>query len=305
MSRRWLSLSLLCVFCVLLLAAGAGAGSNLKTPSGNHIGRADKDVNDANGPTVLLSYDSNAPESNPTSSFMYFVPLISPTLVDMEISANNSHVARIVSYKKKVTPSSFSVSCEFEMLGEGFFETIFDAPMVIEMFLPEQDKDESMANILDYIKFEGAGFGRVDVKGNITGSESAVTEVTIHFNARGHKSPVSIGLYSIEPKDGQFKYENKYNEMIARIASLTFRKNGSRPKMEVKLASVNKAANPNGFISKVKGVVANWFLNPIRISEIGNDTMLDFGLALLKEKQAFTFPKADNIRKAEIVEVKQ
>lgn len=296
---------MICVFYVLLLTAGAGAGSNPKIPAGNYAGRSYSDVNDANGPTVLLSYDGNAPESNPTSSFMYFVPLISPTLVDMEISANNRQVARIVSCEKKVTPASFSVSCEFEMLGEGFFKTIFDAPMVIEIFLPEQDKDESMTNILDYIEFEGEGFGRVDVKGNITASGSDVTEVTIHFNAKGHQSPVSIGLYSIEPKDGQFKYENKYDEMIARIASLTFRKSDSRPKMEVKLASVNKAANPNGFISKVKGVVANWFLTPIKISEIGNDTMLDFGLSLLREKSSFTFPKADNIRRVETVEIKQ
>jgi hypothetical protein len=305
MCRRWSGLFLICVFCALFLTAIAGAGSNPKTLAGNHVSRPDRDVNDVNGPTVSLSYDGNAPENNPTSSFMYFVPLISPTLVDMEISANNKQIARIVSYEKNVTPASFSVSCEFEMLGEGFFKTIFDAPMVIEIFLPEQDKDESMTNILDYIKFEGDGFGRVDVKGNITGSGSDVTEVTIHFNARGHKSPVSIGLYSIEPKDGQFKYENKYNEMIARIASLTFRKSGSRPKMEVKLSSVNKAAKPNGFISKVKGVVANWFLNPIKVSKIGNDSMLDFGLSLLKEKQSFTFPRAGNIRKIKTVEIKQ
>ena len=32
------------------------------------------DINDPNGPTVALSYNSSTPAKNPTASFMYFVP---------------------------------------------------------------------------------------------------------------------------------------------------------------------------------------------------------------------------------------
>jgi hypothetical protein len=290
------------VLCVLILFSGVGSGSESKMPaeSGSEIAG---EVSDANGPTVFLGYDSEAPESNPTSAFMYFVPLISPTFVEMEISADNRQLARIISYEKNVDSKTFNLSCEFEMLGQGFFKTTFSASEVIDMFLAEQDEDEPMTNILDYIKFEGEGFGRVDVTGTISGSEKTVTEVVIHFNTRGHKSPVSIGLYSVRPEDGHFTYENKCNEQIAKIASLTFRKSGTKPKMEVKLVSVNKAEHPNGFVSKVKGKIANLFLNPISISQIGNDTMLDFGQSLLNEKSSFTFPLATNIKESRSVAI--
>jgi len=295
MCGRWRSLFADGIFCVLLLLSGVGSGSESKIPaeSGSEIAG---EVSDVNGPTVVLGYDNEMPENNPTSSFMYFVPLISPTFVEMEISADNSQLARIISYEKVVTSKSFNLSCEFEMSGQGFFKTIFNAPEVIGMFLAEQDEDKPMTNILDYIKFEGEGFGRVDVTGMVSGSEETVTEMVIHFNTRGHKSPVTIGLYSVKPEGGEFIYENRCDEQIAKIASLTFRKSGAKPKMEVKLVSVNKAEHPNGFVSKVKGKIANLFLNPIGISQIGNDTVLDFGLSLLNEKSSFTFPLATNIK---------
>ena len=68
--------------------------------------------------------------------------------------------------------------------------------------------------MLDYIKFDGEGFGRLEIKGAMTGSTPTVTEVAMQFNARGHKSPVTIGLYDIKPKDGQYKYENRSNRDI-------------------------------------------------------------------------------------------
>jgi hypothetical protein len=66
--------------------------------------------------------------------------------------------------------------------------------------------------------------------------------------------------------------------------------------MGIKVASINKAAKPNGIFGGIKGSIANWFLSPPKVAKIGNDTMLNFGDALLKEKPAFTFPKAKNIR---------
>jgi hypothetical protein len=283
--------------------AGVGISSNRKTSAGGRGSGPVRDVNDANGPTVLLSYDDRAAENNPTSSFMYFVPLISPTLVDMETNAENEQRTRLVSYQKKVTSKSFYVSCEFEMLGKGFFKTTFNAPEMIAIVLGDTGKDEPMTNALDYIKFEGEGLGCIEVWGTISGSTETVTEVDVHFNARGQKSPVTIGLYSIGPENGQYKYESRYNELIARVATLAFKKCEGEPKMGVKVVSVNKATKPNGFVGRVRGVIANFFIDPPVVSRHGNETMLNFGHALLKEKPAFTFPKAKNIRESKTVAI--
>jgi len=295
--RRWPSgLFATTVACVLLLTAGVGISADPNNRIGSRGNKPAADINDSNGPTVALSYNGRPARKNTTSSFMYFVPLISPTLVETESSANNEQQAGLVSYKRKVTPKSFHVSCEFEMLGKGFVKNTFDAQGVMSLFLPELKRGEPMTNALDYIKFEGEGLGRLDVKGTITGSTETVTEVNLHFNARGRKSPVTIGLYSIDPVNGQYKDENRYNELIARVATLTFKKCDGEPRMGVKVVSVNKATNPNGYLGRIKGTIANFFLEPPAISKLGNDTMLNFGYAMLKEKPMFTFPKAKNIR---------
>jgi len=294
--NRLSGLCAIAVVCVLLLTAGAGISANPNSRISSRGGKPAADINDSNGPTVALSYNGQPAEKNTTSSFMYFVPLISPTLVETESSANNEQQAGLVSYKRKVTSKSFHVSCEFEMLGKGFVKNTFDAQGVMALFLPELKRGEPLTNALDYIQFEGEGLGRLDVRGTITGSTETVTEVDLHFNARGQKSPVTIGLYSIDPVNGQYKYENRYNELVARVATLTFKKCDGEPRMGVKVVSVNKATNPNGYLGRIKGTIANFFLEPPAISKLGNDTMLNFGYAMLKEKPMFTFPKAKNIR---------
>jgi hypothetical protein len=205
-------------------------------------------------------------------------------------------MVRTVSYERKNTTKSFYASCEFEILGKGLYKNTFNPEEIIAICQKETKPGEPLANALDYIKFDGVGFGRIDVKGTITGSTQTVTEVAVHFNARGHKSPVTIGLYTIDPQDGQYKYEKKYNEIIARVATLTFKKTDGQPRMGVKLVSINKANKPSGYIGRIKGVIANFFINPPVVSKLGNDTMLDFGLALVQKKPSFTFPKANNIR---------
>jgi len=298
MCRRWLCLFVIPVFCTLLLTANIGICSNPNRPA---TGRGAKpkpvpDVKDHNGPTVALSYNSSTPAKSPTASFMYFIPLIAPTLVERETSPHNQQQAWLVSYEKKVTSESFYVSCEFEMRGKGFFNNILDAQGVMAIYLPEMKKGAPLTNGLDYIKFEGEGMGRIEVMGTIDGNTETVTQVDLRFNIRGRKSPVTIGLYSIAPKDGQYKYENKYNEIIARVATLTFKKCQDEPKMGVTVVSVNRATKPNGYLGRVKGFIVNFFLEPPKISKLGNDTMLDFGYALFKGKPSFTFPKANNIK---------
>ncbi len=280
------------VFCTLLLTADIGICADPNSPASGRDAKPAADVNDANGPTVALSYSSRTPAKNPISSFMYFIPLVSPTLVETEISANNEQQTAFIAYEKKVTSDSFLVSCEFEMQGSGFFMDIFDSNEIIATFGEEIKKNAPVKNILDYIRLEGEGFGRIDVKGTIADSNVTVTQVDVHFNTRGKKSPVTIGLYSVKPENGQYKYENKYNEIVARVATLTFKKCDGEPKMDIEVVSVNKASKPNGCIGRIKGTIVNFFIDPIRISKLGNDTMLNFGHTLLKRKPFIYFPKS-------------
>jgi hypothetical protein len=276
--------------------AGVGISSDPNNPARGIGSEPAADVNDANGPpTVMLSYSRRTFEKNPISSFMYFVPLISPTFVDRETSANNEQQVGIVSYERTVTSNYFYVTCEFELLGKGFHKNIFDPAGMIVEHTGELKEGESLTDTLDYIKFEGEGFGRIEVKGTVTGSTPTVTEVDIHFNARDQKSPVTLGLYSVKPQNGQYKYENRYNEIIVRVDTLTFKKSKA-PRMGIEIASIHKKTEDESLWGSVKAVIANFFIDPPRVTKLGNETMLNFGYALLKQKPAFTFPKAKNLR---------
>jgi hypothetical protein len=290
--RQKTGLVVIAVFCTLLLMAGLGICAD---PNSRNAKPA-ADINDPNGPTVMLSYDNLKPVKMPTASFMYFIPLVSPTLVSTQISPNNRQQAMFISYEKTVVLDSFTVSCEFELQGSGFFRDIFDSNGVIATFGEEIKKNVPMNNLLDYIRLEGAGFGRIDVKGTVADSNVTVTQVAVHFNTRGQKSPVTIGLYSVKPENGQYKYENRYNEIVARVATLTFKKDDGEPRMDIEVVSVNKASRPNSYIGRVKGFIVNFFIEPVKISKLGNDTMLNFGSALLNKQTSFTFPKAANIK---------
>jgi hypothetical protein len=254
------------------------------------------------GPTILLGYSREGVQKNPISSFMYFVPLIAPTQVDRETSAENEQQMAIISYSRKVTSESFRVVCEFEIVGKGFHKNTFDSKGMIETHTDALEKGEVLTKKLDYIKFEGEGIGCIEVKGTMAGSAPTVTEVDLKFNARGRKSPVTIGLYDVKPKDGHYQYENRSNEVIARVNSLIFKKTQTIPRMGMKLASVSATEESAGFFSGLTAVIANLFISPTEISKLGNETMLDFGYALLEQKPAFTFPRAENIKENKIVE---
>ncbi|MGB7581747.1 MAG: hypothetical protein WBL85_04785 [Sedimentisphaerales bacterium] len=290
--RQKTGLFVITVFCTLLLMAGIGICAD---PNSRDAKPA-ADINDPNGPTVMLSYNTLKSVKTPTASFMYFIPLISPTLVSTQISPNNRQQAVFISYEKSVVLDSFTLSCEFELQGSGFFTDIFDSNGIIATFPEEIKKNAPVNNLLDYIRLEGEGFGRIDVKGTIADSNVTVTQVDVHFNTRGKKSPVTIGLYSVKPENGHYKYENRHNEIVARVATLTFKKCDGEPRMDIEVVSVNKASRPNSYIGRVKGFIVNFFIDPIRISKLGNDTMLNFGYALLNKQPSFTFPKAANIK---------
>jgi hypothetical protein len=258
-------------------------------------------ANDSSGCTVLLSYSKETFKENPISSFMYFVPLISPTGVDRQTSANNTQQVGIITYEKKMTSKSFSVICEFEILGKGFHKNTFDPAGMMALFIGELKKGQSLTNMLDYIQFEGEGFGRIEVKGTIAGSVQTVTEMNMQFNAKGHKSPVTIGLYDVKTQDGQYTYENRSNEVVARVNSLVFKKSKKDPRMGIKVASISKIPDSEGFWDGIRGTIANLLIRPPKVDKLGNDTMLEFGHALLRQEPEFTFPKAKNIQDDRIV----
>jgi hypothetical protein len=293
---RLIALFTVIFICIFLLTPCVGLSSDPNNPARGVSNEPAADINDANGPTVMLNYSPRTDEKNPISSFMYFIPLLSPTFVDKETSANNEQQVGIVSYERNVTSKSFYVICEFEITGTGFHKNTFDPAGMIAEHTGELKEGESMTNTLDYIKFEGGGFGRIEVKGTIAGSTETVTEIDIHFNARDQKSPVTIGLYDVKPKDGQYKHENRSDEIVARVNTLTFKKSET-PRMGIEIASIHKKTDDEGYWGAVKAVIANYFfINPPRVTKLGNDTMLNFGYAMLKQKPAFTFPKAKNLR---------
>lgn len=264
------------------------------------------DANDAaassEGPTVRLSYGQGTSERNPMESFMYFIPLISPVGMDSQTSAENNQQAGVVSYERKVTSRTFSVNCEFEMKGRGSSRYTFDPAGMIALRIEEskKPKPDALTNVLDYIHFEGEGFGRIQIKGTISGSTQTVTEVELEFDGRSCKSPVIIGLYDLKPKSGRYKHENRSNQIVARVNSLIFRKSDN-PKMGITVACISKKATANDFFGHLKAAIANLFIKPVKVTPVGNQALLDFGYALFEQKTAFTFPKATNLKAALIL----
>ena len=123
------------------------------------------DSTDSNGPTLILNYSKETFKKNPILAFAYFIPLISPALVNREISVNNEQQEGIISYERTVTSKSFYVACEFELSGKGFHENTFDSAGMIARNIDDLKKGEPLINILDYIKFEGDGVGLIEIKG--------------------------------------------------------------------------------------------------------------------------------------------
>jgi hypothetical protein len=250
------------------------------------------------GPVVELDYvDDNS--KTPVEKFMYFVPLVSPVTVVRKISTENSLVSRFTSYVRKGDDDSFYVKCGFEMLGSGFYRNFFEPNSVITRGLKdfELKGKKPLKNVLEFINFEGEGKGYIEVWGFIENGEAMANKVDVHFDA-GDRSPVTAGLYSVKPEDGEYYYRNHYNEIVARINVLSFSrpKPGEKPKMAIKLSSVRNRDEKEGFWQSMKAAIANLFIDPLTISEKGNNAMLDFGEVLYNKEPRFIFPYADNIK---------
>ncbi len=291
----------LAVACVCFCAAGIAGEGNVHAEGASSAASgedaATPDVSkDITGPTVHLSYSRDTAEKNPISAFMYFVPLIAATPVELDTSADNDEEVGFISYKRKSRAKSFEVFCDFEIVGTGTHTYTFDHAKMIEVHTSELEGKETLTHVLDYIKCDGDGFGRIEVEGTIKNSIETVTEVRIQFNARSGKSPVTIGLYDINPKDGDYTYENRSKETIARVNTLVFRRSDEIPRMGLSVASIAKAAGSEGFLARVSGKIANLFIKPPKIDQLGQETMLDFGDSIRKRDPEFTFPFTEKLK---------
>jgi hypothetical protein len=249
------------------------------------------------GPTVRLERDPRNEAPNPVSSMMYFVPLISTTLVDCQASENNQQVSSILAFQRENTGGRFRVICEFDHKGAGSYTCAYEPNSMIAFHQANIKPGKAMKNVLDYIKLEGDGFGWMEVKGQAVKGKPEVSEVRVHFNGKGAKSPVTIGLYDLEPRNGVYAYANRSNQMVARVNMLTFRMTSAdeKPKMLVEVASIVAANKEEGFWGNLVGALANLLIPPVDIDKDGNDAMIQFGYALFKEQPSFTFPRAKNL----------
>ena len=248
------------------------------------------------GPTLQFDYGHGQPLDNPLGKFMYFVPLISPEIVSVFTNAGNSQCARVVSFHCRTNDGLFRATCEFDFDGHGLQRNVFDHAAVIQRREKELKSGKPLAHQLSSINVQGAGSGSIEIDGTLTNGLHTVTEVRLRFNSRGHASPVSISLQDICYHDGTIQFEN---EIVARVNTLTFRRQAGPPKMEVTLASVKKkdAANNlwQNFVGGLKGAAANLLLPPLNVTADGHQAMLNFGLALATEKTSFTFPYATRL----------
>jgi hypothetical protein len=228
---------------------------------------------------------------------MYFVPLISPDPISVSTNVGNTQSARVMSSHCETNGTIFHATCEFEILGQGLQQNVFDHAESIRQHEKELKAGKPLTYQLDAINVQGAGSGRVEIEGTLAGSRLTVTEVRLHFNNHDRLSPVSISLHDIVYRQGAMHLDN---EIVARVNTLVFCRKSGTPVMEVVLASLKPEAAGDSlwqnFAGRVRGAVANLFIPPLTVPADGHQAMMDFGLALATEKATFTFPFATRLK---------
>jgi hypothetical protein len=249
-----------------------------------------------NGPTLQLEY---TPEqlANSVDAFMYFVPLNSLTGVRTEIDPNTNFSAGVINWQRKNTrKNTFTLTCDFEVSGSGLYKVIYEPGEMINFVGRKGQNEKKLTGLLDWIQFDGACRGQVEATGTLRGEEALIDQVSISFNRGGQRSPVTIAIYDVPRVENRYEYCNRQNNTVARVNALTFRRSEEDPRMRVEVATVQKAHQSEGLFSSITAMFANLLLSAQPVSMVGNETMLDFGLALYHKKPAFTFPVAETLR---------
>jgi len=250
----------------------------------------------SSGPTLHMAYISDG-LGNGVDVFMYFVPLVAPTSVDAYKDPNTTLNAKIISRTSEDKKNSFVTKCVFEITGSGVYEIFFDPNEMIAFNAKHSNKPKVMRNMLKSIRMDGPLVGLLEISGTIKNNTRQVNNVSVRFDMDG-KSSVTAHLYDIKKTQEGFLYQNRSNEQIARINALTFTRGGNPPQMGAEVSSIAGQADSEGFFSAFKAMIANWFIPPMPITDIGSETMMNFGLALDSTQSTFTFPFAENLRQS-------
>lgn len=250
------------------------------------------------GPTVHLRSAGSMSSTNPIDTFMYFIPLTSPVDVRLHKSDGNRQEVWIDGCDSSTRREEFHLECDFFVRGSGYYVIEFDFEHVIAYNTHGIDTPETITN-LDYMRFEGDADGTVDVRGIHRAADVTITSVTVKFRQRRTRSPVSVELYSVDPVEGEYVYEKRYNTIKSRISSLSFGETSpdELPRMRMRTSSVGNAESPDAFLSSFKARLANFLIKPVEVNPVGNSVLIDFGRALYLGERQFTFPVATNILK--------
>lgn len=245
---------------------------------------------------MILEY-ADGGRGNPVDTFMYFLPLVAPTTIDVYTDPNTTLNTRILSRTSKDSDSKFTTTCPFEVRGEGLYEAFFDTREMIDFNLKGNNSPRTLHKLLRSIRVDGPMRGEIKITGIIQDGNRQVEQFQIRFNLAG-KSPVTVHLYDVKNDGKTCLFENRFNEQLARIDSLTFVRGGNPPRMTPEIGAVAGEEQKEGFLAEFKAMLANWFLPPLSIAAIGNETMMNFGAALDATESTFTFPYAEKLRQS-------
>jgi hypothetical protein len=256
---------------------------------------------DATGPTLRLGNEKFGTSTNPMAAFMYFVPLISPEPLSIVTGPGSTQLARVTPAMRHVSGNSFEAVCQIEFSGAGWQKSVFDLSYESHRHEQELKGGGTLAHQLKSIAVEGSGAATMEVEGTGASGSWKVGEVRLRFNAHGQASPVTIEMCDIKYLNGDFR---QVNGIVAKVNTLTFRRETRSPKMEVTVASIKGKDAGDGIWQnlkgKVEGAAVNLFLPPFPVEEIGNRAMLDFGLALITGSTTYTFPRARNLVQSDV-----
>ena len=251
------------------------------------------------GPKLILDYSDIQTHKNAVDDFMYFVPLVAPTTVTGFTDPNTTLTAGITTHIITERGDGFQALCEFEIKGVGAYTAVFDPDQMIAFNSKRVGKSKPLSYMLYSIRISGRCSGLIEINGSIQQDKKTVNEVLVRFDRDGTQSPVFASLYDVSCIEGRYDYRSKTNEQIARISTLRFTGNDDeKAEMGVEICSIRPAKGAENLLAGIKAVLANWFLPPMPIAVKGNNTMLDFGKALMQKQPTFVFPYAENLKQS-------